>query len=54
MKTQTNTTLTFHYKGINKSGQKMEGDIEARSIALAKVDLRRQGIIVGKITKKRA
>lgn len=49
-----NTTLTFHYTGVNKAAQKVNGDIEARSLALAKVELRRQGIIVNKIAKKRA
>ncbi|KTD41318.1 type II secretion system F family protein [Legionella parisiensis] len=53
MKKNANTTLTFHYTGVNKAAQKINGDIEARSLALAKVDLRRQGIIVSKIAKKR-
>jgi type IV pilus assembly protein PilC len=48
------TTLTlFHYEGINKSGQKMAGDIEARSLAIAKADLRKQGIVINKVAKKR-
>ncbi|HIA1345360.1 TPA: type II secretion system F family protein [Legionella anisa] len=54
MKKNANTTLTFHYTGVNKAAQKINGDIEARSLALAKVELRRQGIIVNKIAKKRA
>ncbi|AUH73059.1 type II secretion system F family protein [Legionella sainthelensi] len=54
MKKNANTTLTFHYTGINKASQKINGDIEARSIALAKVELRRQGITISKIVKKRA
>lgn len=50
----TTTTLTvFHYEGVNKSGQKMAGDIEARSLAIAKADLRKQGIIINKVAKKR-
>ncbi|KTD56983.1 pilus assembly protein PilC [Legionella santicrucis] len=53
MKKNANTTLTFHYIGINKASQKINGDIEARSLALAKVELRRQGIIISKIVKKR-
>ncbi|MGL5741049.1 MAG: type II secretion system F family protein [Legionella sp.] len=53
MKKNANTTLTFHYTGINRASQKVNGDIEARSIALAKVELRRQGVIVNKIAKKR-
>lgn len=54
MKKNANTTLTFHYTGVNKAAQKINGDIEARSLALAKVELRRQGVIVNKIAKKRA
>ncbi len=54
MKKNSNTTLTFHYTGVNKAAQKINGDIEARSLALAKVELRRQGIVVNKIAKKRA
>ncbi|MCE0723754.1 MULTISPECIES: type II secretion system F family protein [Legionella] len=54
MKKNANTTLTFHYTGVNKAAQKINGDIEARSLALAKVELRRQGITVNKIAKKRA
>lgn len=45
--------LTFHYVGINKTGQKVVGDIEARSMVLAKVDLRKRGIIINKIVPKR-
>ncbi|QEY51567.1 type II secretion system F family protein [Legionella longbeachae] len=54
MKKNANTTLTFHYTGVNKASQKINGDIEARSLALAKVELRRQGIIISKIIKKRS
>lgn len=46
------TLLTFHYQGINKAGQKMEGDIQARSLAIAKADLRKQGIVTNKVIKK--
>ncbi len=49
----TSPIITFHYEAINKSGQKMMGDIEARSLAIAKADLRKQGLVVSKITKKR-
>lgn len=45
--------LTFHYQGINKAGQKMEGDIQARSLAIAKADLRKQGIVTNKVVKKK-
>lgn len=45
--------LTFHYVGVNKAGQKIIGDIEAKSLALAKVDLLKQGIVLNKVAKKR-
>lgn len=48
----TNAPLTFHYIGVNKAGQKVIGDIEARSMALAKVDLRKQGITINKVALK--
>jgi type IV pilus assembly protein PilC len=48
-----NTPLTFHYTGVNKSGQKVMGDVEARSLALAKVELRKQGIVINKLAQKR-
>ena len=53
MDKKANPVLTFHYEGINKSGQKMIGDIEARSLAIAKADLRKQGIVANKVVKKR-
>lgn len=51
--TTTTAQIVFHYEGINKAGQKMVGDIEARSLALAKAELRKQGIISNKVAKKR-
>lgn len=51
--TTTTTLIVFHYEGVNKSGQKMIGDIEARSLAIAKADLRKQGIMTNKVVKKR-
>lgn len=53
MAKNTNNILTFHYVGVNNSGKKTAGDIEARSLALAKADLRKQGIIIKKVVKKR-
>lgn len=53
MAKKTDIVLTFHYEGINKSGQKMAGDIQAKSLAIAKADLRKQGIITNKVVKKR-
>lgn len=53
MNKNTTTLIVFHYEGVNKSGQKMVGDIEARSLAIAKADLRKQGIMTKKVVKKR-
>lgn len=53
MEKKENPILTFHYEGINKSGQKMVGDIQAKSLAIAKADLRKQGIVTNKVVKKR-
>ncbi len=49
MKKNKNTTVIFHYSGRNKLGQKLKGEIKARSLVLAKVELMRQGIVVNKI-----
>lgn len=53
MEKKENPVLTFHYEGINKAGQKMTGDIQAKSLAIAKADLRKQGIVTNKVIKKR-
>lgn len=53
MAKKTEVIITFHYEGINKSGQKMIGDIQAKSLAIAKADLRKQGIVTNKVVKKR-
>jgi type IV pilus assembly protein PilC len=44
--------LTFHYVGINKNGQKTKGLIEAKNLTLARVHLRKQGILINKVTQK--
>lgn len=53
MAKNTDILVTFHYEGINKSGQKMVGDIQAKTLAIAKADLRKQGIIANKVAKKK-
>lgn len=52
--TKTTQLAVFQYEGINKSGEKCSGEIEARSVALAKADLRKRGIVTRKVQKKRA
>ena len=45
--------VVYQWEGVNKSGDKCTGEMEARSIAIAKADLRKQGIITKKVIKKR-
>ncbi|RZU47439.1 type IV pilus assembly protein PilC [Fluviicoccus keumensis] len=48
------TMLNFAYQGKDKRGQKTKGEISGKNIALAKAQLRKQGITVEKIHKKSA
>jgi type IV pilus assembly protein PilC len=50
---ESNPLITYQYHGINRSGDKVVGEIDARSVAIAKADLRKKGIISQKILKKR-
>jgi len=52
MKKSTRIGLTFHYKGINKSGLKVIGVIKAHSLSLAKIELRKQGIMIHKVKRQ--
>lgn len=51
-KPSTAKLLTFAWEGVNKSGANVKGELQAASIALAKTDLRQQGIVVRKLKKK--
>ncbi|WP_133127338.1 type II secretion system F family protein [Legionella nagasakiensis] len=53
MAKNTNITTTYQWEGVNQSGEKLNGIIDARSLAIAKIELRKQGIITRKIIKKR-
>ncbi|MFJ1267689.1 type II secretion system F family protein [Legionella lytica] len=53
MKKNTSPLRTFCYSGKNSLGQKISGTIQARTLTLAKVDLRKQGIIINKVVQKR-
>ena len=44
--------IQFEYFGVDKKGKKVKGDISATSAAIAKSELRRQGVITKKIKKK--
>lgn len=44
--------VTFNYEGKDKRGQKLKGEMLAVNSALARAELRRQGIIPTKVVKK--
>lgn len=44
--------VTFNYEGKDKRGQKLKGEMLAINSALARAELRRQGIIPTKVVKK--
>jgi len=46
------TAQIFAWEGADKRGKKTKGEIASQSMAAAKAELRRQGIVVGKIRKK--
>ena len=52
---QKNTTplIDYQWEGVNGAGQLASGIIPARSIAIAKAALRKQGVTIKKISKKR-
>ena len=45
--------IQYEWEGITRTGQKSQGVIDARSLAVAKAELRKQGIITKSIRKKR-
>ena len=48
----TADTLMFIYKGKNRKGEKVEGELRSDNLAGAKSQLRKQGIISTSIKKK--
>ena len=44
---------TFSYEGVDRKGAKIKGELPARNMALAKVTLRKQGIVIKTIREKR-
>ncbi len=46
------TAQIFAWEGADKRGKKTKGEISAASAAAAKVELRRQGIVISKVRKK--
>lgn len=53
MDKSTSANIQYQWQGINRAGQKVNGIIDAKSIAVAKADLHKQGITTKKIVKKR-
>jgi type IV pilus assembly protein PilC len=43
----------YQWEGLNRGGQKVKGIVEASSLAIAKADLRKQGIVAKKVIQKR-
>lgn len=43
---------TFQYQGTSQTGEKLSGVVSARSVALAKAELRKQGILTSKVVKQ--
>lgn len=54
MATKAEQILTFVYEGSDRRGQKVKGEISGKNLALAKAQLRKQGINAQKVYKKRA
>ncbi|GLS27938.1 type II secretion system F family protein [Marinibactrum halimedae] len=46
------TDSVFTYKGIDKKGNKIQGEVKGASSALVKAQLRKKGIIPGQVRKK--
>lgn len=42
----------FEWQGLDKQGNKKKGEVSGSSLAIAKAELRKQGIVPGKIKKK--
>lgn len=49
---KADTILTFAYEATDRQGKKIKGEVTGTNIALAKAQLRKQGISVQKISKK--
>ncbi len=51
-KSKAQKPVSFTYAGIDKNGNKISGEIVAQTQAIAKAQLRKQGVIPKKVTKK--
>src|SRR5688500_8609012 len=52
-KSSNNPVISFKWEGVNRTGEKVNGIIESKSLAIAKAELRKQGIAIKKVIKKR-
>ena len=52
MATSSSTTITFIYKGTDKKGKTVQGELQGQSSALVKAQLLKQGIRVKTVRKK--
>ncbi|WP_067514497.1 type II secretion system F family protein [Endozoicomonas ascidiicola] len=52
MAAKQSKSVTFVWQGKDKSGRKVNGEMQSTSIALVKAELRKQGINATKVTKK--
>jgi len=53
MEKNVNELTSFQWDGVSKTGQVSSGITQARSLIAAKTELRKQGIIIHRISKKR-
>ena len=51
-KAATEQLLDFKYSGTNRRGQNVKGELTAKSLELARAQLRKQGIIVQDVRQK--
>ncbi|MDF3030866.1 MAG: type secretion system family protein [Moraxellaceae bacterium] len=54
MASKADQTLTFTYEGTDRRGQKVKGEVSSKNMALAKAQLRKQGINANKVYQKRS
>lgn len=54
MASKAEQTVTFTYEGTDRRGQKVKGEVNSKNLALAKAQLRKQGINANKVYKKRS
>ena len=52
MSKNSSELATFQYQGTSQTGEKLKGVVSARSMALAKAELRKQGILTSKVVKQ--